>query len=76
MISNYIINTNPKATDKEICDALGVSPEIVSSVMSKPISYLRKNKDTSERVKELKNKLKELKKFDPIVYTEKIINLM
>lgn len=76
VISNYIINTNPKATDKEICDALGVSPEIVSSVMSKPISYLRKNKDTSERVKELKNKLKELKKFDPVVYTENIINLM
>ena len=76
VISNYIININPKATDKEICDALGVSPEIVSSVMSKPISYLRKNKDTSERVKELKNKLKELKKFDPVVYTENIINLM
>ena len=44
--------------------------------MSKPISYLRKNKDTAERVKELKDKLKELKKFNPVTYTEQIINLM
>jgi hypothetical protein len=42
--------------------------------MSKPISYLRKNKDTSDRVKALKDKLKELKKFNPVAYTEDIIN--
>lgn len=76
LVSNYIINVNPKAEDNEIVSALGIPAEIVSSVMSKPISYLRKNKDTAERVKELKEKLKELKKFDPVVYTEKVINLM
>ena len=76
LVSNYIININPKASDQDIVSALSIPAEIVSSVMSKPISYLRKNKDTTERVKELKNRLKELKKFDPIVYTEQIINLM
>lgn len=76
LVSNYIINVNPKAEDKDIVSALGIPAEVVSSVMSKPISYLRKNKDTAERVKELKNKLKELKKFNPVTYTEQIINLM
>lgn len=73
-ISDYILNKNPKATDEEISVMLGIPQEIVSSVMSKPISYLRKNKDTSDRIKELKTKLKELKKFDPVAYTEQIIN--
>ena len=72
-ISEYIIS-NPKATDSQIQKDLGYSPEIISAVMSKPISYLRKNKDTSDRVKALKDKLKELKKFDPVAYTEDIIN--
>ena len=76
LVSNYIINVNPKAEDDEIVSVLGIPAEIVSSVMSKPISYLRKNKDTAERVKELKEKLKELKKFDPVLYTESVINLM
>ena len=76
IVSNYIINVNPKAEDSEIISTLGIPAEIVSAVMSKPISYLRKNKDTAERVKELKEKLKELKKFDPIIYTENVINLM
>ena len=76
IVSNYIININPKASDQDIITALSIPAEIVSSVMSKPISYLRKNKDTAERVKELKEKLKELKKFNPITYTEQIINLM
>ena len=53
---------------------LELPQEVVEVVMSKPISYLRKNKDTAERVKSLKDKLKELKKFDPIKYTEEIIN--
>lgn len=74
IISNYIINENPKASDAEIKKATGYPDEIIASVMSKPISYLRKNKDTSERVKALKDKLKELKKFDAIKYTEDIIN--
>lgn len=74
IISDYIINKNPKATDEELSKVLNIPMEIINSVMSKPISYLRKNKDTSSRIKELKEKLKELKKFDPIKYTENIIN--
>lgn len=73
-VVDYIMNKNPKATDEEISNALGMLAEIVEVVMSKPISYLRKNKDTAERVKALKDKLKELKKFDPIKYTEEIID--
>ena len=42
--------------------------------MSKPISYLRNNKDTSDRVKSLKDKLKELKAFDAVKFTEDLIN--
>lgn len=76
IVSDYIINKNPKATDSEISKDLGIPEEVVSAVMSKPISYLRKNKDTSDRVKELKNRLKELKKFNPVEYTESIINMM
>lgn len=73
-VSDYILNKNPKASDQEICKALELPQEVVEVVMSKPISYLRKNKDTAERVRTLKDKLKELKKFDPIKYTEEIIN--
>lgn len=73
IIADYILNNNPRATDEEICKGTGISMDVVSSVMSKPISYIRKNKDTSSRVKELKDKLKELKKFDPVKYTEEII---
>ena len=73
IVANYIITVNPAATDEELCKKLGLPVEVVSEVMSKPISYLRKNKDTSERVKVLKEKLKELKKFNPVVYTEEVI---
>ena len=73
VVANYILNTNPKATDKEIQGALGIPEEILSTVLGKPISYLRKNSDTTGKVKELKSKLKELKSFDPIKYTEEII---
>ena len=74
LISNYIINENPKASDTEIMKVFQMPKEIVEAVMAKPISQLRKNKDNSERIKALKDKLKELKKFDPVVYTEEIIN--
>lgn len=74
IIADYILNRNPKASDQEICQALGIPAEVVEVVMSKPISYLRKNKDTAERIKALKDKLKELKQFDAIKYTEEIIN--
>lgn len=73
IISNYILNVNPKATDKEISTNLGIHPDIVKDVMQKPINYIRKNKDTSSRIKNLKDELKELKRFDPIKYTEEII---
>ena len=43
-----------KATDEEICRDLNLPIEVVSQVMSKPISYLRNNKDTSELYSELK----------------------
>lgn len=73
IVSNYIINENPKATDKEIIERTGIPAEVVSNVMSKPISYLRKNKDTSDRIKVLKQRLKDCKAFDPVDYTEKVI---
>ena len=73
-VADYILNKNPKASDAEISKALGISAEVIEVVMSKPISYLRANKDTAERVKALKNRLKELKAFDPVKYTEDIIN--
>ena len=72
IVGEYILN-NPRATDKEIQINLGIPEEIVNTVLSKPISYLRKNSDTTSKVKELKNKLKDLKKFNPIAYTEEII---
>ena len=72
-IADYILNKNPKASDEEIMKVLSLSKDIVDSVMSKPISYLRNNKDTSARIKSLKDRLKELKKFNPINYTDNII---
>lgn len=68
------IMTNPKITDKEIMQSLGLAQEVVSAIMSKPISQLRKTKDNSARLKALKEKLKELKSFDPVKYTEQIIS--
>jgi hypothetical protein len=73
VVANYILNINPKASDKEIKLKLGLPEEVLSTVLSKPISYLRKNSDTTGKVKELKARLKELKSFDPIAYTEEII---
>ena len=72
-VSNYIINENPKAKDEELSRVLGIHPDIISAIMSKPISYIRSNKDNSTRLKNLKEQLKELKRFDPVKYTEEII---
>lgn len=69
-----LINQNPKITDAEICETLNIDEDIVAQIMSKPISYLRNNKDTSDRVKSLKDKLKELKAFDAVKFTEDLIN--
>jgi hypothetical protein len=74
LVSDYIINKNPKADDEEISMALNLPREVLKVVLDKPISYLRKNKDTSDRVKLLKAKLSEYKKFDPVVYTREVIS--
>jgi hypothetical protein len=74
LVADYILNKNPKASDSELQRALGIPAEIIDVVMGKPISYLRNNKDTADRIKALKTRLKELKAFDPIKYTEEIIN--
>lgn len=68
-----LILENPKISDKEIISKTGISPEVLESITSKPISWLRKNTDTTARVKALKERLKELKSFDPIQFTEEII---
>ena len=74
IISDYILNKNPMATDEEISKALNLHPDVVSAVMSKPISYIRKNKDSTERLSELKKRLKSYKSFDPEKYVEEVIN--
>lgn len=76
VIADYVLNKNPKATDEEISTTLGIEIPVVEAVMSKPISTLRKNKDTSSRLKDMKAKLKDLKLFNPISYVESIINKM
>lgn len=76
IIADYIMNQNPKATNEELEKVLGIPQDIIQVVMSKPISSLRKNKDNAEKIKSLKTKLKELKKFDPVIYTEEVISKM
>ena len=73
VMADYILNKNPKATDKEICNVFGMPEEVVKAVMDKPISQLRKNKDNTARIKGLKDKLKELKKFSPTEYVQELV---
>lgn len=73
-IAGYVLGTNPAATDDEISAALSIPLEVVKAVMSKPISTLRKNKDNSAKIKDLKALLKEYKSFDPVLFTEDIIS--
>jgi len=68
-----LILKNPSISDKEIHNITNFPEEVIKLVCEKPISYLRKNKDTTDRIKALKSKLKELKNFDPVVFTEEII---
>ena len=70
-IAEYILN-NPKVSDKELIEKTGYTKEVISEVLKKPLGLLRK-KDTSEKIKELKDKLAELKKFDPKEYTKNLI---
>ena len=74
LVADYILNKNPKASNEEICSSLKLPKEIVGVVLEKPISYLRANKDTADRIKALKQRLKELKAFDAVKYTEELIN--
>ena len=69
-----MIMKNPKVSDLEINKALGIDLDVISAIMSKPIGQLRKNKDNSDRIKALKEKLKSLKNFDPVRHTEEVIN--
>ena len=72
-VADYIINKNPKADNKEISEKLSLDPEIVSSILQKPISYIRKTKEASDRSKALSSKLKELKSFDKVKFTDEVI---
>lgn len=74
-VSDYIIK-NPKASDSELCQASGLSADIIAAIISKPIGYLRKSKDNEERIRALKSKLRELKHFDPGKYAEEVIKMM
>lgn len=74
IVADYILNHNPKATDKEIITALSLPAEVITEVLRKPISVLRKTKDNGEKIKALKAKLKELKSFDPVAFTAKIVS--
>ena len=69
-----MIMKNPKVSDLEINKTLGIDLDVISAIMSKPIGQLRKNKDNSDRIKALKEKLKSLKSFDPVRHTEEVIN--
>ena len=72
IIGKCIID-NPSLTNEQISESTKIPMSIIDVVLEKPISYLRKNKDTSERIKVLEKRLKDLKSFDPITYTEEII---
>ncbi len=69
-----LVMSNPKITNDEIKKATGIELDVIESIMSKPIGQLRKNKDNSDRIKSLKERLKSLKAFDPVKHTEEVIN--
>ena len=72
-VVDYILNINPKAENDEICKSLNLTMDVVSAIMSKPISTLKKSKDNSSKLKDLKSKLKELTEFNPVKFTDDII---
>jgi hypothetical protein len=69
-----MIMANPKVTNTEIQKTTGFEIEVIEAIMAKPIGQLRKNKDNSDRIKALKERLKNLKAFDPVKHTEEVIN--
>lgn len=76
LISKYLVGVNIKATPKELSQKLGLHPDVVDAALEKPIRQIIQNKDTSDRVKSLKQKLKELQAFDPVAYTENVIQML
>ena len=72
-IADYILNIDSGAKNELISKILDIPIEVVQAVMAKPISYLRKNKETSDRVKEVKARIKELKEFNAPKFTEDLI---
>ena len=73
-VANYVINVNPKADDEEIAEKCGTTTNVVAAIMSRSISNLRKTKSQTEKIKQLNQKLKELKKFNAVSFTEDIID--
>ena len=69
-----MIMANPKVTNTGIQKTTGYEIEVIEAIMAKPIGQLRKNKDNSDRIKALKERLKNLKAFDPVKHTEEVIN--
>lgn len=74
LISKYLVEINIKASEKELSEKLNIHIEVISAALEKPIRQIIQNKDNSNRIKALKAKLKELKSFDAVSYTEEIIN--
>lgn len=76
LISKYLVGVNIKASSKELSTKLGIHPDVVEAALEKPIRQIIQNKDTTDRVRSLKQKLKELRSFDPVVYTENVIQML
>lgn len=64
------IMADPGVTDKAVSAKLGIPIEVVQEVFRKPIGSLRKTRDNTARLKALKARLKALKSFDPVKFTE------
>lgn len=73
-VAELILN-NRDITDEEICKELKIEKWIVSEIMKKPISTLRK-KDTQNQINSINEKISEFEQFDPQKFTlETIYNI-
>lgn len=72
-IVDYVVKVNPSAEDEEISSKLDIPMQVVKEVMTKPISHLRKNRDTTARITALNKQLKDLINFSPEKHTFDII---
>lgn len=68
-----LIMSKPDATEEEIIDKLGIDSDILNSLLNRKLSSLRKNSENETIMKSLYSKLETLKNFDPIKFTEEII---